>query len=117
MYYNYLNRFHHQRMPLLYITVILTTLLCVTSCTVYNVTPSGNNKCYNCFSLQQYLLNVTKKFTSNTELHFLSGLHHLPTDLIIQNVHNISLIGSTTNGMTSDTVIQCTSSVNWYYNN
>jgi len=38
-------------------------------------------------------------------------LHHLHTNLIIQNVHNISLIGSTTNGTTPDTVIQCGSSV------
>ena len=49
--------------------------------------------------------------TSNTQLLFLSGLHHLHTDLIIQNVHNISLIGSTTNGTTPDTVIQCNSSL------
>ena len=55
--------------------------------------------------------NITKYFTSNTQLHFLPGLHHLHTDLIIQNVHNISLIGSIANGTTLDTVIQCNSSV------
>ena len=65
-----------------------------------------------CHSLQYYLLNVTKYFTSNTQLLFLPGLHHLHTDLIIQNVYNISLIGSTGNGTTLDTVtIQCRSSV------
>ena len=67
--------------------------------------------CYHCVNLQRYLLNTTKYFTSNTQLLFLPGLHHLHTDLIIQNVHNISLIGSTTNGTTPDTVIQCNSSV------
>jgi len=45
--------------------------------------------------------NITNYFTSgNTQLHFLPRLHHLHTDLIIQNVHNISLIGSTINGKT-----------------
>ena len=37
----------------------------------------------------------------------MPGLHHLPTDLIIQNVYNISLIGSAG----PDTVIQCASSI------
>jgi len=64
---------------------------------VYNVTPT-DHYCPSC------LLNIT---TSSTQLIFLPGLHHLHTDLIIQNVHNISLIGSST----PDTVIQCNSSV------
>ena len=51
----------------------------------------------------------------STELLFLPGLHHLHTDLIIQNAHNISLIGSATNGTTPDTVIQCSSSVGIVY--
>ena len=82
---------------------------------VYTVTPGDycypNATCHHCHNLQHYLLNVTKYFTSNTQLLFLQGLHHLHTDLIIQNVHNISLIGSTANGTTLDTVIiQCNSS-------
>ena len=71
-----------------------------------------NTTCHHCHNLQHYLLNITKYFTSNTQLLFLPGLHHLHTDLIIQNAHNISLIGSTANGTTLDTVIiQCNSSV------
>ena len=71
-----------------------------------------NTTCHYCHNLQHYLLNVTKYFTSNTQLLFLPGLHQLHTDLIIQNVHNISLIGSTANGTTLDTIIiQCNSSV------
>ena len=81
----------------------------------YNVTPDDhyypNTTCHHCHKLQHYLLNTTKYFTSNTQLLFLPGLHHLHTDLIIQNVHSISLIGSTTNGTTLDTVIQCNLSV------
>ena len=88
--------------------ILLSSLLHITTCTVYTVTPDDhyypNTTCHHCHNLQHYLLNITKYFTSNTQLLFLPGLHHLHTDLIIQNVHNISLIGSTTN---SNPVIQC----------
>ena len=90
-------------------------------CNVYTVTPDDyyypNTTCYHCHNLQHYLLDMTKYFTSNTRLLFLPGLHHLHTDLIIQNAHNISLIGSTANGTTLDTVIQCNSSVGILMNN
>ena len=97
--------------------LLLTTLsVPIATCTVYTVTPDDlyypNTSCHHCHNLQHYLLNITKYFISNTQLLFLPGLHHLHTDLIIQNVHNISLIGSTANGTTLDTaIIQCNSSV------
>ena len=98
----------------MYSLLLLSSLLHITTCTVYTVTPDDhyypNATCHHCHNLQHYLLNITKYFTSNTQLLFLPGLHHLHTDLIIQNVHNISLIGSTANGTTLDTVIQCNSS-------
>ena len=97
-------------MSLLYTTLTITTVLRVTSGNVYNVTPD-NFKCDHCLNLQHYLLNAHKYFVSNTQLRFLPGLYYLPNDLNIQNVHNISLIGSTVNGTTPDTVIQCNSSV------
>ena len=104
---------------LTYLTIstllLFSMMLCNVTCTVYTVTPDDhyypNTTCHHCHNLQHYLLNITKYFTSNTQLLFLPGLHHLHTDLIIQNVHNISLIGSTANGTTLDTVIQCNSSV------
>ena len=87
----------------------------IVTTTVYTVTPDDhyhpNTTCHHCHNLQHYLLNITKYFTSNTQLLFLPGLHHLYTDLIIQNVYNISLIGSIANATTLDTVIQCNSSV------
>ena len=96
----------------MYLLLLLSSQLHITICTVYTVTPDDhyypNTTCHHCHNLQHYLLNVTKYFTSNTQLLFLPGLHHLHTHLIIQNVHNISLIGSTTNGTTLDTVIKCT---------
>ena len=90
-------------------TLILSlSLLHIVTCTVYNVIPDDHNTiCNHCHTLQYYQLNISKYFTSNTQLLFLPGLHHLHTDLIIQNVHNISLIGSTANDTTLDTVIQC----------
>ena len=98
--------------------LLLSSLLHITSCTVYTVTPDDhyypNTTCHHCHNLQHYLLNITKYFTSNTQLLFLPGLHHLHTDLIIQNVHNISLIGSTANSTTLDTVIQCNSSLLYF---
>ena len=88
-------------------------MLQIITCTVYTVKPYDhysnypNTTCHHCHSLQHYLFNVTKYFTSNTQLLFLPGLHYLYNDFIIQNVHNISLIGSTGDGTTLDTVIEC----------
>ena len=93
----------------LLLLLLLPSLLHTTTGRVYNVTPDDhcypNTTIHHCHNLQHYLLNATKYFTSNTQLHFLPGLHHLHTDLIIHNVHNFSLIGTT-----PDTVIQCSSS-------
>ena len=93
----------------MYSLLLLLSLLHITTCTVYTVTPDDhyypNTTCHHCHNLQHYLRNITEYFTSNTQLLFLPGRHHLHTDLIIQNVHNISLIGSTANG-TSDTFIK-----------
>jgi len=92
--------------------LLLSSLLHTTTGRVYNVTPDDpNTTCHYCHNLQHYLLNTTKYFTSNAQLLFLPGLHQLHTNLIIQNVYNFSLIGSTTNGTTPDAVIQCNSSV------
>ena len=96
---------------------LISSLLHVTICNVYTVTPDDDNdyqfhhfpntRCHHCHNLQHYLLNVTRYFTSNTQLLFLPGIHHLHTDLIIQKVHNISIIGSTANDTSPVSVIQC----------
>ena len=84
--------------------IILTSLLFIVTCTVYNVIPDDdhNTTCYHCHTMQYYQLNISKYFSSNTQILFLSGLHHLQTDLVIQNVHNISLLGY------GNSVIKCT---------
>ena len=101
-------------MVLLAILILATLLSNTATHTVYTVIPDDhyypNTTCHHRHNLQHYLLNITKYFTSHTQLLFLPGLHHLHTDLIIQNVHNISLIGSTANDTTLDRVIiQCIS--------
>ena len=94
------------------ISLLLLSLLHVTNCDVYTVRPDDgdhhypNTTCYHCHNLQHYLLNVTKYFTSNTQLFFLPGVYYLHTDLMIQNVHNISLIGSMANDIIPVTVIR-----------
>ena len=92
--------------PLLLLSV---SLLQTASATVYYVVPDDhyttNN---NTYTLQHYLNNINKYFTSHTQLHFLPGQYYLNTDLIIQNVSNLSLIGNRTNEVINS-VIKCTS--------
>jgi len=59
----------------------------------------------NTYTLQQYLNNINKYFTSHTQLNFLPGQYY---DLNIQNVSNLSLIGNITNEVINS-VIKCTS--------
>ena len=103
--------FYESATNVLLLFVLVMLLPNTTTTTVYTVTPDDhyypNTTCHHCHNLQHYLLNVTKYFTSNTQLLFLSGLHHLHTDFIIQNVHNISLMGSTANGTIPDVIIYC----------
>ena len=91
---------------LVLLMLLLLSLLAITSGTrnnlnsLYIVTPYDdshhylNSTCPQCHTLQYYMLDVTKYFTSNTQLLFLPGEHHLNTDLTIKDVHNISLIGN-----------------------
>ena len=93
--------------------MILYSITNVMQCDVYYVTPddsccSNNYSCDQCYNLQHYLLNVSKYFTAHTQLHFLPGIHYLHSNLVIQNVSNISLIGITANG--GHTTIQCNGS-------
>ena len=81
----------------------------IVTCNVYYVVPDDGEcdgvSSHHCDSLQNYLLNVSKYFSANTQMIFLPGLHHLPTNLNIRDVHNISLIGNMVDGMVS--TIQC----------
>ena len=100
-------------MIVIYFTSLAALLLRTsTTDTFYTIIPDDHpyTRCHHCHNLQHYLLNTTKYFTSNTQLLFLPGLHHLHTNVIIQNVQNISLIGNcTTNepNETPDVTVRC----------
>ena len=96
-------------MLLLQIMTVSSLLLIVTTSAVYNITPD-DGKCSYCQNLKHHQQNVND-FTSSTQFHFLPGLHHLSTDFVIQNVNNISLIGSRFTDTIPSTVIRCASSV------
>ena len=93
-----------------YSVVIFISLLHVITASVYYVTPDDqsyiNNDCpidHECHTLQYYLLNNSKYFTSNTQLHFLQGSFNINADIVMDSLHNFSLVGSGVN----NTVIEC----------
>ena len=89
--------------------ILMLSIINNVTCNVYYVVSDGGDcagiSSHHCDSLQNYLLNVSKYFSANTQLIFLPGLHHLSTNLSIRDVHNISLIGNTIDGVVS--TIQC----------
>ena len=96
----------------MYLLLIILSLVNITTCSLHTVIIDHHyyrsTTCHNCHNLQYYLLNTTKYFTSNTQFFFLPGMHYLHANLIIQNVHNFSLIGSKGNNKTiPPTIIQC----------
>ena len=96
----------------LLLLLILTSLfhaISSYSSSIYHVIPDDHYTAdNNTYTLQHYLNNVNKYFTSHTQLHFLPGQYYLNTDLIIQHVSNLSLIGNRTNEVINS-VIKCTS--------
>ena len=90
--------------------LLVASLLHSTTSTVYYVMPDDHYHPINdnIYTLQHYLNNTNKYFTSNTQIHFLPGQYYLNNDLIIQGVSNFSLIGNRTNEVIN-TVINCTS--------
>ena len=90
------------------ILLSLASLLPITTTTVYNVLPNDNDS--NSFnksdirsgeSLEHYC-NISKYFTSHSQLKFMPGQYFLNDDLVIQNLTNFSFIGENCN-------IRCTS--------
>jgi len=93
-----------------YVVIFISLLHLITATGVYYVTPDDqsdiNNDCpidHECHTLQYYLLNSSKYFTSNTQLHFLQGNFYINVDIVIDSLHNFSLVGSGVN----NTVIEC----------
>ena len=73
--------------------LMLTCLAYSTNCVVYHVVPDDHYLATNNNTLQHYLNNSEKYFTSHTQLVFLPGKHHLHTDLVVQHVVNLTIEG------------------------
>ena len=80
----------------------------ISTSTVYNVIPdeaTSTDTCESCKTLGQYLKNKKRYFTSNSKFYFRPGRYSIYYDLILYNVPNVSLIGSSPN----NTIIECDS--------
>ena len=90
--------------------MLVVLLLHATNALAYNV-KSDDNKSINgndtdsAENLGYYLQNTSKYFSSHSYLHFEMGHHYLSTDLVIQNVTNVTMIGE------EFCIIRCTASV------
>ena len=92
---------------------ILTTVeICISSATeIYHVLSdnSTNISCPSqpCATLSQYWLhNGTLPVMSNVEYHFLPGEHHVPANMVLKNLYNLSIIGTVSNS-SSPVVLVC----------
>jgi len=96
---------------ILFVVISCYINLVAASATIYYVVPDNNVTCtYRyCHTLSHY---ANKHVGSNSQLRFQSGVFNLYNDLIIKDVHNVSLIGtSKAANSTANTIIQCNSSV------
>ena len=85
-------------------SLVATQMWISTATEILHVVPdvSANVSCsfYDqpCATLSQYLLdNGSLPVVSNVEYYFLPGEHHVPANMILQNLHNFSIIGTTSN--------------------
>ena len=99
---------------IVYSLIITTVEICsLTVAEVLHVLPdnsSANASCLSqpCATLSQYLLdNGTLPVVSNVEYHFLPGEHHVPANMILQNLYNFSIIGSANNSSSPVVLVGC----------
>ena len=79
--------------------LFLSCLIVGCAATEYWVSSDSTSHCNTrqpCLTLSEYVQNTSHYFTSNSVLHFLSGNHTISetTQVIVQDVQNISLVGS-----------------------
>ena len=61
-----------------------------------------------CATLSQYLLdNGTLPVRANVEYHFLPGEHQVPANLVLNNLHNFSIVGVVNKSSSSAVLIGC----------
>ena len=82
--------------------MLIAAHFCIVSTEILYVVPDNSTSAVscpfqpcNCATLNQYLSdNGTLPVVSNVEYHFLPGEHHVPAKMILQNLHNFSIIGT-----------------------
>ena len=64
---------------------------------------------YSCATLSQYFLdnNNTLPVVSNVQYYFLSGEHQVPANMVLQNLQNFSIIGTTKKSSPSIVLVGC----------
>ena len=100
------------------ISFILSTveIFMSTATEIFYVLPdnSTNASCPSqpCATLSQYWWhNGTLPVVSNVEYHFLPGEHHVPANMMLQNLRNFSIIGAIRNSLLSTVLIGCSQSL------
>ena len=80
--------------------ILIEIQICISTATgILYVLPDNSTDAVSCPSqpcatLSQYLLdNGTLPVVSNVEYHFLPGEHHVPANMILESLHNLSIIG------------------------
>ena len=70
-----------------------------------------------CATLSQYLLdnNGTLPVVSNVEYYFLPGEHHLPPDMTLENLNNVTLLGISSVNNLSPVMLVCCPNKSIYY--
>ena len=88
-------------MVLYKIFILLTIKAWISSATeILYVLPDNSTEAVSCPSqpcakLSQYVMdNGTLPVMSNVEYHFLPGEHHVPANMVLQNLHSFSIIGT-----------------------
>ena len=89
---------------------MVSHLAYTTDYTVYDVVPDDHYLATDSNTLQYYIDNFAKYFTSHTQLVFQPGKYYLHTDLIVQNVSHITLRGLN-HEEAKNTIIYCIKSV------
>ena len=96
--------------------IVVTTLTWLSTATeILYVLPdnSTNVSCLSqpCAKLSQYLLdNGTLPVVSNVEYHFLPGEHHVPANIVLQNLCNFSITGTVNNLSSPVVLVGCSKS-------
>ena len=97
-------------MLVLFVSLFASSLVYITNAAVYNVRSDNkslnNNDTQPGECLEYYLKNTSKYFSTDSQFYFKMGHHYLNTDLVIQDVTNVTLTGE------SLCFIRCTSHVN-----